>query len=135
VSFSGAATIEGIGFAIPSTTAKAVVEQLLEYGEVKGRPSIGITVGPIPDMAKEQYKLPSGLYISDVSKGSDAEKKGIAPGDVLVAVNGQDVTDTEEVNEMKNALSVGDTMVLSIWRNGVIREYTIILKDTNEIYK
>ena len=132
--FSSAASIEGIGFAIPSTTAKTVVEALLEYGEVRGRPSIGITVGAIPAEAKESYNLPDGLYISAVSEGSDAEKKGIVPGDVLIAVNGQNITTADEVNEIKNALQVGDTMTLSIWRNGVIRDYVIELKDTNEIY-
>ena len=51
-------SIEGIGFAIPSSTVKAVVDQLAENGEVRGRPSIGITVGAIPQEAVENYELP-----------------------------------------------------------------------------
>ena len=133
--FTNSASIEGIGFAIPSATVETVVESIMEYGEVRGRPTIGITVGSIPVEAKEKYSLPDGLYISAVSKGSDAEKKGIAAGDVLTAVNGTPVTLADEVNDIKNELSVGDTMTLTIWRNGVIRDYDIVLKESREIYK
>ena len=131
---SGVATIEGIGFAIPSRTAEVVAEALIEDGLVKGRPSIGIVVGSIPAQAKEAYDLPDGLYISEVKEGSDAEEKGIVAGDVITAVNGNAVTSADEVNDIKNELQVGDTIVLTIWRNGILRDYEIILKDTNDIY-
>ena len=131
---SSYSSIEGIGFAIPSATVQNVVRALVRDGEVRGRPAIGITVGSIPENAATHYDLPEGLYISDVSKGSDAEKQGIRPGDILTAVNGTPVTTTDEVNEIKSGFQVGDTMQFTIWRNGEVLEFTVMLVDTNDIY-
>lgn len=131
---SSYSSIEGIGFAIPSATVCTVVNALVRDGEVKGRPSIGITVGPIPDTAKEQYQLPDGLYVTEVSEGSDAKEKGVRAGDVITAVNGTPVTTTAEISDIKNAMQVGDTLTLTIWRNGETLEIPVILVDTNDIY-
>ena len=73
---SSFSSIEGIGFANPSSTVREVINSLARYGEMRGRPSIGITVGSIPATASSHYKLPEGLYVSEVSKGSDAEIEG-----------------------------------------------------------
>ena len=131
---SSFSSIEGIGFAIPSSTVKKVVASLVEFGEVKGRPSIGITVGEIPDNALEHYSMPEGLYVAAVSEGSDAEKQGIRVGDVITAVDGQNVTTTGEVVAMKDAHQVGDQMTFSIWRPEGSLEISITLMDTNDIY-
>ena len=128
-------SIEGIGFAIPSSVVKNVVDSLVVHGGVQGRPSIGITVGPIPASAAEEYGLPEGLYISDVSKGSDAEKKGIKVGDVLMEVNGEKVTSTADVNAIKKHFGIGDTLEFLIWRNGEAIVFEIELMDTIEVYK
>ena len=103
-------------------------------GEVKGRPAIGITVGAIPENAKNKYQLPEGLYVSAVSDGSDAKAKGVKPGDIITAVDGIPVTKTSEVNDMKNKLAVGDEMTFSIWRDGETLDITVKLVDTNDIY-
>ena len=131
---SSYSSIEGIGFAIPSSTVCTVVNALVRDGEVKGRPSIGITVGAIPDTAKEKYTLPDGLYVMDVSDGSDAKEKGIKKGDVITAVNGTPVTTTNEISDIKNALQVGDTIVLTVWRDGESMDISVVLVDTNKIY-
>ncbi|MBQ9662509.1 MAG: trypsin-like peptidase domain-containing protein [Oscillospiraceae bacterium] len=131
---SSYSSIEGIGFAIPSVTACNVVNALLKDGEVKGRPAIGITVGSIPQNAKDKYELPDGLYVSEVSEGSDAKEKGVQAGDIILAVNGTEVRTTEDILNIKNELQVGDTMTLSIWRDGETMDITIALVDTNDIY-
>ena len=131
---SSYSSIEGIGFAIPSATVCNVVNALMRDGEVKGRPAIGITVGAIPDNAKEKYALPEGLYVTDVSDGSDAKEKGIKPGDIIMAVDGVEVRTTEEISRIKDALQVGDTMTMTVWRDGETMEITIALVDTNDVY-
>ncbi len=128
-------SIEGIGFAIPSNYAADYVNSLIKNGVVAGRTSIGITVGAIPRNAAEHYQLPEGLYISSVSPGSDAEAKGVRPGDILTAVNTIPVTETQQVLDIKNTLSVGDIIVLTVWRDGVTKDYEVVLADTNDIYK
>ena len=127
-------SIEGIGFAIPSSTVKAVVDQLAENGEVRGRPSIGITVGAIPQEALENYELPEGLYISAVAENSDAAAQGIREGDILTAIDGQSVSATEEVAAIRDTKSVGDSLRFTIWRQGETFEVDVLLMDTNDVY-
>ena len=112
-----------------------MVDSLLRYGEVKGRPSIGITVGAIPDVAREEYGLPEGLYVSAVAENSDAARQGMKPGDVITEVNYQHVTTTDEVNAIKNTLEVGDLMIFTVWRDGETMEFEVMLVDNNAVYK
>ena len=127
-------TVEGIGFAIPSATVKSVTDQLIAKGQVNGRPGLGITVGTIPDNAAEHYELPSGLYISAVSEDSDAKDKDVRVGDILTHVNGQPVTKTSEVLAIRDTCAVGDTMTLTIWREGESFDVEIVLRDLNHLY-
>ncbi|MCL1829034.1 MAG: S1C family serine protease [Oscillospiraceae bacterium] len=127
-------SIEGIGFAIPTATVKLVADELIKNGFIAGRPSIGVTIGTIPASASVYYSLPDGLYVDSVVRVSDAYFKGIRPGDIITAVNGVQVTTTEEVNDIKDELFVGDEMVLTIFRNGETFDVVIRLMDSNELY-
>ena len=98
-----------------------------------GVEGIGITVGAVSSAASEYYDLPDGLYISAVAEGSDAEKQGIQSGDMLLAVNGQAVTTTYDVNAAKDGLKVGDTVTLTIYRDGKTFDVDVKLVDTNDI--
>lgn len=126
--------VEGIGFAIPVKVIEPMVNSILQNGEVVGRPVIGITVGVIPEEAAKQYKLPEGLYISNVSKGSDAEKQGIQTGDVLVSVNGEKVKETNDVLKHIEGKNVGDELRFEIYRDGKTFEVTVKLTDSSDIY-
>jgi serine protease Do len=77
-SYYSRVAVEGLGFAIPSTVCKTVVDQLLANGEVVGRPVRGITVGAISSADAARYQVPEGLYITAVSEGSDAAAQGVA---------------------------------------------------------
>ena len=125
--------VEGIGFAIPTASIRPIVNALLADGRVSGRVSIGITVGAVSSAASEYYDLPEGLYISAVAEGSDAEKKGIQSGDMLLAVNGQAVTTTYDVSAVKDGLKVGDTVTLTIYRDGKTFDVDVRLVDTNDL--
>lgn len=131
---SSESSIEGIGFAIPSSTVCNVVNALIADGEVRGRPSIGITVGQIPEEKAKSRDLSYGLYISAVSEGSDAEAKGLQEGDVLLEVNGTPVSTTAEVAAIKDQFQVGDSLHFLIWREGETFEVDVILVDTLDIY-
>lgn len=131
---SSYSSIEGIAFAIPSATVQQVVNSLVRYGEMRGRPAVGITVGAIPENASSYYELPGGLYVSAVSKGSDAEAKGIQVGDIVTEVNHIPVSTTEQISAIKNDLQVGDTMLFTIWREGETMEIEVALVDMNDVY-
>lgn len=127
------ATIEGIGFAIPSATVKEIADQLMARGRVTGRPGIGITCGAIPQYAIEYYGLTSGLYIVSVVEGSDAAAKGVMAGDILTHINGQSVSTTDDVLTIRDACQVGDTLTFTIYRNGEIFDVDVELYDQNDL--
>ena len=131
---SSGTSIEGIGFAIPSSTVCQVVNAILKDGEYRGRASIGITVGAISERYAEQYDLPGGLLITAVSAGSDAEAQGILPYDILLAVNGEEVATTEDVSRIKDQFGVGDKLTLTIWRDGKTFDVEVMLMDTIDVY-
>ena len=111
-------TAEGLGFAIPMSVAKPILEELMENGYVAGRPAIGISYDTLPLAFRIYYNLPEGVYVTSVYDGSDAKAKGIAAGDIITAVNDTAVTSIDELNRIKNQFSAGDTIDLTIYRGG-----------------
>ena len=69
-----------------------------------------------------------------MSEGSDAATKGLRTGDVILKVDGVEVSTTAEISAMKEELSVGDTMTFTIWRDGEVFDVEIMLVDTNDVY-
>ena len=115
--------VEGLGFAIPSTTVKEIVDQLIAQGYVSGRPTIGITGQEISAFDQLYYRIPQGIYITEVAAGSDAEAKGIHPGDILLQFDGARITNSEALKNALYAHSAGDTVNIVIYRNG--NQYTV----------
>lgn len=132
--YIGSVSIEGVAFAIPSSTVKTIADSLLESGEVRGRPALGLTVGKIPQAAVEEYDLPAGLYVSAVSEGSDCAAKGIVTGDVLLAANGVELTVNEDLTGIIAPLRVGDELTLTVWHEGETQNITVKLVDVNDVY-
>lgn len=125
--------VEGLGFAIPSSTVKVVTDQLLATGRYV-RPGIGITVGAISAEDAAHYELPEGLYISAVSPDSDAAAKGVQPGDILTHVNGIPVRKTDDVLSIRDAMQIGETMTMTLFRAGEIFDVEIELFDLSKLY-
>ena len=125
-------SIEGIGFAIPSQYIKQVVDNLIEYGYVPGRPALGITVGPVPTTAASYYTLPNGLYVSAVDEHSDAYAKGIRVGDIITEANGTAVTSNSDLIAIKDTLSVGDSILLTVYRDKETFVVDVVLMDQRE---
>ncbi len=130
---SSYSTVEGIGFAIPSNTLRAIVIDLMNHGAVYGRAAIGITVGPVPEDIASYYEIPTGLYVAEVRKNSDAEKQGIKKGDIITEVNGEAVTKTSDVSDAKESLSVGESISFTIWRDGKTFEVSVKLVDSIDL--
>ena len=127
-------SIEGIGFAIPIGTMKSVADQLIENGRVLGRPALGITVGPIPSEALSYFEIPSGLYVTSVEEGSDAEAKGVQRSDIITAVNGEKVFVTADLSNIIDRLGIGDSVKLNIYRDGQNFEVDVKLMEFSELY-
>lgn len=123
--------VEGIGFAIPSTTVKEIVDQLITQGYVSGRPTLGITGISLSVFYQHYYRLPSGLCITHVDKGSDSYEKGLAQGDILISLNDTSITSMNEMKLLLNGMEVGDTLTAVIYRNG--QQYSVELTLTENI--
>ena len=109
----------GIGFAIPVSLARNIMEQIVKTGGVT-RGWVGIEVQEItPDLA-ESFKLPStdGALIAGVMRGSPADKAGVKPGDVLVQVSGKNVKDAQMMLDLIAALQPGSTARFGLRRDG-----------------
>jgi S1-C subfamily serine protease len=132
IASNGADQSSGIGFAIPINTAKAVLADLTRYGRVK-RPSLGIQSYAIgPDLAEQMgLAVDSGVLVQKVIPGGAAERAGIhggnqqayvgntailLGGDLIVAVDGQPVTDPQEINALMDKHQAGDTISVTLYR-------------------
>jgi S1-C subfamily serine protease len=141
IASNGADQSSGIGFAIPINTAKAVLSDLTRYGRVK-RPSLGIVSFAIgPDLAQQMgLAVDSGVLIQKVIQGGAAERAGLhggnqqaylgntpimLGGDLIVAIDGQEVADPESINALMDKHQAGDTIAVTIYRGR--REMTIKL--------
>lgn len=129
------ATIEGIGFAIPSTTVKDIVDDLIAYGEVTGRPGIGVTLGAVPEEAQAHYGLPAGLYVTEVVEKSGADIAGIQVGDVVTHINDKPVRSIPDVNLAGDGYGVGDVITMTIFRDGETFVVEVVLVDMNDLYE
>jgi S1-C subfamily serine protease len=109
----------GIGFAIPVSTAKMVLEQIVKSGSVT-RGWIGVEVQEITPPVAESFKLGGtrGALIAGVLRGGPADKAGIKPGDVLLEVQGKPVADPAAMLNLVAALAPGSAATMKVKRQG-----------------
>lgn len=123
--------VEGLGFAIPIDDIKDVIEDIIKDGYVHGRPSIGINIVEITSQLAYYYNLPSnyGLFVNSVVEGSAAEISGIEVGDIIIAFNGEKVTSASDFIAKKNEYKAGDTIELTINREGTEKKISVKLQE------
>jgi len=109
----------GIGFAVPSNMAKAVMEQLLQYGEVR-RGRLGIMIQDLtPALAKAlDIRVDRGALVTAVEPDSAAAHAGVKQGDVVVTLNGAPIVGSTELRNRIGLTRAGETVKLGIWRDG-----------------
>ena len=123
---ASSAGVEGIGFAIPSSTAREIINQLMEQGYVSGRPSLGLTGMALSSFYQTYFHLPSGYYIEAVMEGSPAQQVGIQSGDILLSVDGTQVSTGDDIAAALYGYAVGDSVDIIISRNN--RHYQVTLE-------
>lgn len=119
------ATVEGMGFAIPSNDAVSIINQLEENGEVI-RPHLGITMIDLAYVSKaqqsEELNLPEevteGVVITRVARGSSADSAGLQPRDVIVGFAGEEVATSVRLRQLLYTTEVGETVEIEFYRNG-----------------
>jgi serine protease Do len=122
----------GIGFSIPSNMAKSVMEQLLKDGKVH-RGLLGINIQNISDDTAKALELKdaTGVLVSNVQSGSAADKAGIKRGDIIAAINGEKIEDSNVLRNKVASTPPGTAIKLTIVRNGNPQDVTATLDEFN----
>ena len=118
----------GIGFAIPSDFAHAIVDQIIATGKVT-YPYFGISVAPIPPAAAEELKVPGGLYVVSVVPGGPSEQAGLQEGDVITEVNGHAATSVDLLTQTVMTTKAGESVPVTYLRDGETHKTTVTLQN------
>ena len=114
-------TVPELGFAIPISEAKTILDDLIVNGYVSGRVSLGLTVSEIPETYRRFWGLPSGVVIESVTAGSNAYYAGLHAGDVICQLGDSAVTNLNDYRSILSACHVGEELRVYIYRDG--RQY------------
>ena len=130
---SSSSDAEGLGFAIPINDAIKVSQELLENGYVTGRPYLGITYLAVEDAqtAAQLGVNAYGVYIVDVTKGGPAEKAGLKSGDRIISVDGSEIAGRDDLGTLMQQHSAGDTLSITVAREGQMQTVTVTLGEKN----
>ena len=128
-SYSGA-SIDNIGFAIPSNEAAKIVRDIIDCGHVTGKPQLGICCQDVDQQTAEMYRIPVGVYVTSVNEGSPAEEAGLLSGDIITEFGGKEVTTSAELISAKNQYSAGDTVEVRFSRSGETQTTEITLGES-----
>lgn len=116
---------EGLGFSIPVSTVKPVVDSILRYGYVKGRVKFGLNCREIDATTAQLNDIPQGIYVGYVEPGSSAEQNGVKADDIITAMDGSEVKTTDDLITRRDKHKPGDTVTLSIFRRSDGKTYQI----------
>lgn len=111
------AEVEGLGFAIPIDDALPIVSDLMSYGYVTGRPSLGITGADVKSAYSTYYGIPQGFLVKTVTEGSGAQAAGLKENDIIIAIDDTIINGIVQLNDVKNKHKPGDTVTLTVYRS------------------
>jgi S1-C subfamily serine protease len=124
--------VQGLFFAVPSNTVKIAVDQLINTGTIS-RAYLGVTYYPVSPELARQYELPVeyGALISEVASGSPAEDGALARNDIILAVNGTEISADQPFDELMLPLQAGETVTFSVLRDGQTSDMQVTLGEAN----
>ena len=129
---SSGTNVEGLGFAIPINDVKNIISDLIQYGYVTGKPYMGITGVTMSASVAQQYGVTNavlGVYVATVEDGSCSAKAGLQPGDIITAMDEDDVVTFQDLEAAKATHQAGDTVTLTVFRNGEKLELSLTLDE------
>ncbi|HEY7906203.1 MAG TPA: Do family serine endopeptidase [Wenzhouxiangella sp.] len=118
----------GIGFAVPASTAAYVLDQLLEFGEVR-RGSFGVRVQNIDESLKQALDLPAsgGVIVRGLDPEGSLAQAGVRVGDVVLAIDGRGIKKEQDLRNLEGMLPVGQAVNVALWRDGKSREVAVAI--------
>lgn len=134
VAKSSGNNIEGIGFAIPIDKAKPIIDSMIKNGKLPPQPRVGIMISNVLDesMAREMNLPKPGVYVAKVLT-QNAKASGIREGDRIIALEGKRIKDSQSFIKEINGYKVGQTVKITVERDGRQIELDVVLSDKNDI--
>ena len=121
------ASIDNIGFAIPVNNILYIVESIIEKGYVS-KPYIGVMVSDVSEQT-QLYGIPKGAAVQSVTENGPAGKAGLQPGDIVTHINENTVSSSSDLVDIVSSSMPGDTLVLTIYRQGQTLELTVVVEE------
>ena len=123
----------GLGFSIPSNTAKLIVEQIISFGQAK-RGWLGVQIQDLtPEFSESlDYDSTDGAFVSSVSPESPAAKSNIQAGDIIIEFDGKKITSFKDLPKVVAETPIGNEVKVSVWRNGGLIEITVQIDELDE---
>ena len=119
----------GIGFAIPASMARYVMDQLIQFGEVR-RGTLGLFVQDLTAELAGAFavKAGSGVLVAEVATGSAAEDAGLQPGDVIVRMENRDINSAQDFHNAEGRLALGESLKIEFLREGKIHDKSLVIQ-------
>ena len=127
-SYFGETSIEGIGYAIPSNTVSKIMDDLMQYGFVKQRATLGVSVYTSP----YRYNDVTGLLIETVVSGSAADEAGLKNGDLIIKIDGEEIDSYTTMMKIIQKHEIGDMVEVTILRDGNEKTVSAKLKEATK---
>ena len=121
--------IEGLGFVIPIDTAKPVITSLIELGYVSGRPSLGVELIDISDVATAMYYRVSQLGVYVANQGNNTEFEA---GDLILKLNEQEVSSSADIKSILSQYSIGDEITVQVYRDGNLQNIFVTIQEITQ---
>lgn len=112
--------VEGLGFAIPISDVQAIIVDIMENGQVTGKPYLGITAGTMTEEMGVQYQidLTEGVFVYSAEKGGAGANAGLRLGDVITKMDDKEIKSMDDLSAAKKGHKAGDTVTVTYYREG-----------------
>ncbi len=116
--------VEGLGFAIPISDVQAIIVDIMENGQVTGKPYLGIHAGTMTEQMATQYQMniTEGVFVYSVEKDGAGDKAGLRLGDIIVELDGKEIEDMDDLSAAKKGHKAGNTVTIKFYRQGELLE-------------
>lgn len=121
--------IEGLGFCIPIDDVKGMITDIILYGYVTGKPTLGATLQTVTSSMASIYSIPTGCYVAELDTSSNAYTAGLRSGDVITKLAGKTVSSKEDIDEILADKKAGDKISLTYWRSSQTQTITFTLNE------
>ena len=121
-------TSENLGFAIPVNSVKTVIESIINYGKVVGRPYLGVSLQQVAD--DSYFGARGGVFVAEIVKGGPSDKAGLELGDRVLFFDGVEIKETGDIIRVRDSHKAGDTIEVVVERDGKEIKLSLVIGDS-----